>query len=224
MSGEQTNFTKNGFKMPEINEELEASGLCQFPLDFPKYTTSILNKANRFAGATEPDVCGSMHELVAEFRVRHPTGNFDDWVRFYMNQKDGKKRLDRSSRLLYSKVHKMRKSFNRVDEAMCRRYVEDLVLYKSYNGFNIQRQVLNRLGERYGVEVKQAPKSVESDGVDGYVASEPVSVKPVTYPDDLKDNISVPIVYYDTRGDTDYIEIKDSELATVRSSVGGGSK
>jgi hypothetical protein len=72
----------------EERERLVAEDVEEFPIEFPKYTTQLLNPANRFAQSTRDDVVGNMSELIEEFREEYPEGTFEDWVEFYFEEYD----------------------------------------------------------------------------------------------------------------------------------------
>ncbi len=63
-------------KIKISNEEIkELLGAPQF--DFPKYSTQIINLANRNARGTRPNVVGQMSELIQEF----PGYTIQEWER-----------------------------------------------------------------------------------------------------------------------------------------------
>ena len=49
-------------------------------VEFPKYTTQIINLANQNAQGTRPKVVGQMSELIKQF----PEQSYEDWVRWYL--------------------------------------------------------------------------------------------------------------------------------------------
>ena len=48
-------------------------------VEFPKYTTQIMNLANQNAQGTRPKVVGQMSELIKQF----PGQTYEDWVSWY---------------------------------------------------------------------------------------------------------------------------------------------
>jgi len=109
-------------------------------------------------------------------------------------------------------VEKMKEEFEQVDEEMTHDYLRDLVLFKTYEGFDVQETILRKLRGIYDVEIERATPDDESKGIDGYVGEQPVSIKPETYPDNLREEIDVPIVYYDENKTNRAMTVDVSEL------------
>ena len=196
----------------EERERLVAEDVEEFPIEFPKYTTQLLNPANRFAQSTRDDIVGNMSELIEEFRKEHPDGTFEDWVNFYFEAYDGEQRIEDATEKMHPMVEKMKKAFEQVDREMSRDFIRDLVLFKTYEGFDIQEAVLRKLGEKFDAEIRRATAEEEKQGIDGYVGDQPVQVKAETYKDNLQDNIGVPIVYYDENKSNKAMIVDISEL------------
>lgn len=206
-------MTEDEFRISEEERErLVAEDVEEFPIEFPKYTTQLLNPANRFAQSTRDNVVGNMSELIEEFREKHPEGTFEDWVNFYFEEYDGEKRIEDATEKMYPMVEKMKEAFERVDKEMTRDFVRDLVLFKTYEGFDIQEAVLRKLGEKFNVKTRRATAEEERNGIDGYIGDQPVQVKAETYKDNLQDDIGVPIVYYDENESNKAMTVDISEL------------
>ena len=181
----------------EERDRLVANEVEDFPINNPKYTTYLLNPAINLSQSNRPHVVGQMSDIVKEFREKNPDGTFEGWVEFYNDEYDGEERLEKALEMAHPMVEKMRDAFEQIDEEMTHNYLRDLVLFKSYEGFDIEETVLGKLGEIYDLEVTKATAEDESKGIDGYIGDQPVQVKPETYKDNLQEDISVPIVFYD---------------------------
>ena len=79
-----------------VAEEVE-----EFPVEFPEYTTQLLNPANMFAQSTRDDIVGSMNELTEKFREKHPERTFEDRVNFYFEEYDGEQRIEDATERMY---------------------------------------------------------------------------------------------------------------------------
>lgn len=196
----------------EERERLVAEDVEEFPFDTPKYTTYLLNPAINLSQSNRPHVVGQMSDVVEEFRHKHPEGTFEDWVEYYHDEYDGEARLEEATEMAYPMVNKMRKAFEQINKEMTHNYVRDLVLFKTYEGFDIQEAVLKKLGEMYDEEVSRATAEDESKGIDGYIGDQPVQVKPDTYKDNLQEKIEVPIVFYDENKSNKAMRVDISEL------------
>ncbi|MDV7350357.1 MjaI family restriction endonuclease [Halorubrum distributum] len=197
----------------EERDRLVAEEVEEFPIDNPKYTTYLLRPAVNLSQSNRPRVVGQMSEIIEEFRQEHPDGTFEDWVKYYKTEHDGDERLEEATETAYPMVEKMRDAFDEIDEAMTHDFLRDLVLFKTYEGFDIQEAILRKLGEMYNEEVTRASAEDESKGIDGYVGDQPVQIKPTTYPDDLQEGIEVPIVTYDENKSNKAMTVNASELS-----------
>jgi len=199
----------------EERERFVAEEVEEFPVDMPKYTTYLLNPAINLSQSNRPEVVGQMSEIIEEFRTEYPDGTFQDWVEFYFEEYDGGRRLEEATQKAAPMVKKMKEAFEEVDEEMTHNYLRDLVLFKTYEGFDIQETILRKLGEIYEAELKQATAEDESKGIDGYLNGQPISIKPVTYKDNLQEDIDAPIVYYDENKTNKAMSIDISELKNI---------
>jgi hypothetical protein len=198
----------------KITEEERAALVTGDTPDFPKYTTQILNIAINNSQAQRPHTVGSMNDLIEEFNEKNPDGEYEDWVEFYMEKHNGEERLEGATEKTTKMVENLKQAMEKIDEEMVRDYVKDLVLYKTYRGFDIQESVLRKVSEKFGLDYELGDADDESKGIDGYLEGEPVSVKPVTYKqkDELSEEIDAPIIYYEEYSSSEAIKIDISEL------------
>ena len=64
-------------KNVELTQDLVGSWV-----EFPKYTTQLMNLANQNSQGTRPNLVGQMSELIQEFGGK----KYDDWVIWYLHQ------------------------------------------------------------------------------------------------------------------------------------------
>jgi hypothetical protein len=173
-------------------EEILRDTVGQIP-EFPKYTTQLMNLANQNAQGTRPKVVGQMSELIQEF----PGKDYEEWVKWYRQQKP--EAIDQATAKVYAMLLNLRKAMENIDETLVRKWVEDLVLTKTYAGLKFQKSILARVSEIKGQPYRLAEPGEESKGIDGYIGQTPVSIKPVTYSSKpmLNEDIPVAIIYYE---------------------------
>lgn len=185
--------------------------------EFPKYTTQILNIANQNAQGTRPKVVGSMNSIIEEFQEEYPEGGFEDWAQFYREAHDGEDRLEEATERVTDMIHKMAEAMDKIDRGMVREWIEDLVLWKTFQGFDVQRVVLRKLADRIGVSYELGGPEDESKGIDGYLGDQPVSIKPATYQEKphLREDIEAPIVFYEEYASSKALRVFTEELSDV---------
>ncbi|MFZ2631670.1 MAG: MjaI family restriction endonuclease [Desulfosalsimonadaceae bacterium] len=160
---------------------------------FPKYTTQLINLANQNSQATRPRNVGQMSELIQTF----PGESYEEWVRWYVAQHPDA--IDRATDKTYAMIEKMRQAMAEIDKAMIRRWVEELVLAKTYAGLKFQESILKDIAGKKGTTWRLARPEEESKGIDGYIGDHPVSIKPTTYKimKALPEVLEAEIIYYE---------------------------
>jgi len=161
--------------------------------EFPKYTTQIMNLANQNAQGTRPRIVGQMSELVEEC----PKGTYEQWVKWYSEKMP--KAIDEAIEKVYEMVRKLALAVTFIDKSLVRRWVEDLVLTKTFTGFCFQESILKAIAERKWVKYRRSTPEEESRFIDGYIGETPVSIKSITYKTKsmLHENIDVRLIYYE---------------------------
>ena len=196
----------------EERERLVAEEVDEFPIDTPKYTTYLLNPAINLSQSNRPEVVGQMSDIIEEFREQRPEGNFEDWIEFYFEEYGGEERLEEATQMAYPMVEKMKEAFEQVDRELTHNYLRDLVLFKTYEGFDIQEALLRKLGEIFDADIRRATAEEESRGIDGYVGGQPIQIKPITYKDNLQEEFDAPVVYYDENKTNKAMTVDISEM------------
>jgi hypothetical protein len=162
-------------------------------VEFPKYTTQIMNLANQNAQGTRPKVVGQMSELITQF----PNKTYDEWVKWYNERLPNA--IDNATEKVYSMVKSIDNTAAKIDKDMVRKWIEDLVLTKTFTGFRFQESILKEISRIKGVQYKVATPAEESKGIDGFIGETPVSIKPITYQtmNRLPESINIKMIYYE---------------------------
>ena len=173
------------------NEELTKE-LVGKDITFPKYTTQLINLANQNAQGTRARVVGQLSELIKEC----PENELEKWKEWY--EEKYPLALENATDKIFKMVINLKQAIELIDRDMVRRWVEDLVINKTFTGFKFQKVILKRIASIRKTDYKLASPEEESKGIDGYIGGRPVSIKPVTYKTKnmLPEKIEVPIIYY----------------------------
>ncbi len=163
---------------------------------FPKYTSQLINWANQNAQGTRSVVVGQMSELFPEFMASGEEITIENWRRWYTERHPDA--FEKATDKIYAQVQNLRNAIPLIDRKMVEAWVEDLVIFKTFNGLYVQKAILASLAERRGTTYRLATPEEESAGIDGYVGDIPYSVKPDTYKTmgRLSETISVKMIYY----------------------------
>jgi len=191
-----------------------AEGLTGEKIEFPKYTSWILNQVNRISQATRPRIVGQMSELIKKC----PEKSFEGWKRWYLQTHPNAIR-DATERISH-KLEGVKDAFDSIDEKLIEKWVQDLVLVKTFLGLRVQEAILKKLAEMKGVKPRLARPQEESKGIDGYIGDVPVSIKPRTYKlmKHLQDKIDVKIILYEKKDDGVLVDASEvlNEQRTLR--------
>jgi len=177
------------------NEKIETYNDSE-TFSFPKYTSQLINWANQNAQGTRPVVVGQMSDLFPEFMESGDEITIENWRKWYTERYPDA--FERATDKIYAQVQNLRDAIPLIDREMVERWVEDLVIYKTFNGLYVQKAILASLAERQGTTYRLATPEEESQGIDGFVGDIPYSVKPDTYKTmgRLPETINVRMVYY----------------------------
>jgi hypothetical protein len=85
---------------------------------------------------------------------------------------------------------------------MVRKWVEDLVITKTFVGLRFQAAILKKVADQLGAQYRLAGLDDEAKGIDGYINDTPVSVKPTTYKSSrlmLPEQIGAAMIFYEKK-------------------------
>ena len=176
---------------------------------FPKYTSQLINWANQNAQGTRPKVVGQMSELFPEFVSKTQHVAIEYWKRFYVMQHPDafKEATDK----IYAQIENLRDAIQLIDRDMVQRWVEDLIINKTFNGMYVKKAILASLADLKDTDYRLATPDEEAKGIDGYVGNVAYSVKPDTYKtmNRLSETIDVKMIYYTKTKTGLKIEVED---------------
>ena len=163
---------------------------------FPKYTSQLINLANQNAQGTRPVVVGKMFDLFQEFLESDEERNIDGWRRWYLERYPDS--FEKATNKIWEQVNNLRNAIELIDKEMVENWVENLIIYKTFNGLYVQKAILAFLANKKGTTYRLANAIEESHGIDGYVGDVPYSIKPDTYKymERLSEVIDVKMIYY----------------------------
>jgi len=188
-------------KLKFLNAEL-VSDIVGETENFPKYTTQLINLANQNAQGTRPKIVGQMSDLIQEFQ-----GNrYTDWAVWYQNEIPDA--IEDATDKIYAMVTNLKSAIALIDRKMVKSWARDLVLCKTFVGLRFQESILKKVASLKRQSYRLATPQEESGGIDGYIGSKRISIKPVTYRTNnmLNEQIDVDIIYYEKKKDGINIE------------------
>lgn len=191
--------TKIKIKNDEIKKLLDIDSP-----DFPKYSTQILNLANRNAQGTRPAVVGQMSELIQEFSGK----SIKEWEEWYLNKHPDA--IQKASEKIVEMVDNFKNVMSKIDRQLVENWVQDLVIIKTFIGLKFQEAILGKIGELLKKNYRLATAEEESRGIDGFVGDVPVSIKPESYKtkNSLSEYVEAKIIYYQKVKDGISIDIE----------------
>ena len=182
-------------KLTIKNEEIQALNESPNPR-FPKYTSQLINLANQNAQGTRPKVVGQLTELFEEYQKNEKEINIDIWKKWYLSKYP--KSINDATNKIYEQIQNLKNAMELIDKNMIQKWVEDLIITKTYNGLYIQKAILSKIAKIKQKDFRLAKTEEEAIGIDGYIDNVPYSIKPDTYKtmNRLSESIEVKIIYY----------------------------
>lgn len=183
-------------------------------LDYPRYTTKIINLACHTSQATNRGSVGSIDEILEEFEAKNPDATFEDWVEYYKEQHNGEVKVQRAAKKTHDMVENMREAIELITYEMIREWVEDLIIYKSYMGFDAREVIIPKLGSELQVSSRLASPEEMADGISGYLGDQPICLRSLKHDDGpaMYEDPGVPVVYYEETDSGGY-RVEMSELS-----------
>jgi len=160
--------------------------------NFPKYATQLINLANQNARGTRPRVVGQLSELIQEC----PDKTYEGWRKWYLEQHPDA--IKNATEKINEMMINLKDVMQRIDRTMIKKWVEDLVLEKTFIGLRFQEAILKKIALFANTNWRLATSKEESNGIDGFIGNTPVSIKPITYKtkDGLREEIKTKIIFY----------------------------
>lgn len=169
--------------------------------NFPKYTASLINLLNRWAGGTSDKIVGQMSDEV----ILCPYKKYSRWKKWYSKKYPNSMNI--SIKLIMKKKREVLKQYKKINKKLVRKWVEDLVIDKSYWGIKIQEAVINSLRKLTRKKCRIATKNEEREGYDGFIGRNPIQIKPTSYKiaSNVKsERLRAKVVYYEKKNDGSY--------------------
>jgi len=160
--------------------------------DFPLYTTQLINLANQNAQGTRPRVVGQLTELIKEC----PKRTYEGWKNWYLSKYPNA--IENATNRINEMMNNLKDAIKSVDRLMIKKWVEDLVLEKTFIGLRFQEAILKKVASIKNTDYRLAKPNEESQGIDGFIGDVAVSIKPITYKtkDALREEIKAKIIFY----------------------------
>ena len=85
---------------------------------------------------------GQMSELIEEC----PKGTYEQWVNWYSaKMPEG---VDAATEKVYAMIQNLKSAMQLIDKELVKKWVEDLVLTKTFSGFCFQESILKTIAQR----------------------------------------------------------------------------
>lgn len=190
------------------NEELAVLNHSK-ATEFPKYTSQLINWANQNAQGTRARVVGQLSDLFPEYEDGCENVSLDGWKKWYLERHPHA--IEDATDKIFTQMEKLKKAIQLIDREMIQKWVEDLVITKTYTGLYLQEAILSKIAEKRNESYRLATPQEESIGIDGYVGNIAYSIKPDTYKTmkRLSEAIHVKMIYYNKKKNSIAVEVEE---------------
>ncbi|MFW6009169.1 MAG: MjaI family restriction endonuclease [archaeon] len=153
-------------------------------MNLPKYIYPLIDKANYISGGSRAYNVGKLHVLIKKCKFN----SLNQWKTWYNKKYPNAiniathKISKTVEQFIINITHKKRISTKekRNIKKYSKRFIENLIFDKTFAGMKIQEVILKKLSIMMKVQSTWATASDDSKGIDGYLGSIPVSIKPIT--------------------------------------------
>jgi hypothetical protein len=169
---------------------------------YQKGYMGILNNAYNQSCNAGTKTLGNMSEITSEFEG----GSYEEFLEYYYQQHNGVERkrsaMKRMAENLIKRVRAVGGDVPREDAInWSKKYIESM-LVNSYRGFIDEERAIELMADELGEQWSVADSSEESEGIDGYIGSRSVQVKPSSYSDiDINSFDADLLIIYEYDGD-----------------------
>lgn len=173
------------------NEEL-IQELIGGKIDFPKYTSQLINLANQNSQGTRPRVVGQLSDLIQEC----PEKTYEGWKKWYLQKYPHT--IQNATEKVALMIDNLKNAIKLIDKKLVHEWVENLVLEKTFIGLKFQEAILKKIASSEKKSYRLSNPEEEKKGIDGFIGQTPISIKPSTYKtkNSLREEISCKIIYY----------------------------
>ena len=139
---------------------------------------------------------GQLSDLFPEYQASTYNVAISDWKEWYTEKYPGA--IEEATDKIFNQVENLKEAIKLIDKSMVRKWVEDLVISKTFSGMYGQRAILAKISDMRKEPFRLASPEEESKGIDGYVGDTAYSIKPVTYKTmgRLSESIDIKMIYY----------------------------
>lgn len=107
-------------------------------INLDKYVSPLINLANQYAQGTRPKVVGQMSELIQQFNGK----TISEWKQWYLaNNPDA---IENATKKIWTKIQELKGTINNINESDVEKWVEDLVIVKTFTGLKFQEVILKK--------------------------------------------------------------------------------
>lgn len=193
-----------------INNDMQRELVEDEEIDFPRYTTFLINQASQTSKATRPNIVG---QLSVEFPLflqecfdNNVEPSLNGWIYYHTNKfMDA---LELAKERTVEMIERFRRAINEIDDELIEVWIKDLLYKKTYIGLNTEGLIRDYLRSN-GLEVRKSSVQEEGRNIDLFIMGNPYQVKPETFrhtaPHTGHQDLP-PVIYY-RKKDNNNIEI-----------------
>ena len=148
-------------------------------IDFPKYTSQLINWANQNAQGTRPKIVGQLSELFPKYQsMTLDEVSIDNWKKWYLEHYPNA--IIDATNKISEQINNLKEAIKLIDKKMIEKWVENLVITKTFIGMYYQKIILSYVAEYKKTNYRLSNPKEESEGIDGYIGDTAYSIKPTS--------------------------------------------
>lgn len=148
-------------------------------IKFKKGVSTILNKCCQWTKVFSMHNIGCIKENFIDFKEKDGQ-TLEQWQDYFSNEISSKKIEDMTNKV-WSYLEEIKNNINELDKDDVKEYIEDVLFKKTFNGLNIEIEIIKEISNKYNYEYKFSNHIDEREGIDGFINNIPIQIKPNTY-------------------------------------------
>lgn len=185
--------------MARIKSSKIAEAIGIEKISIPKYSSGVINNANKYSRATRTENVSQVSETIKIFRddTTVPNHSLTEWERWYLAKYPDA--ITKATNDAWRQFKKMRAELAKVKKEHIKEWERDLIINKTYAGLMIQDAIIKTIAKDLGVESRLGTPDEEGRGIDGYINNVPVQIKSNTFQEEVRNeqfDEEIVMIYY----------------------------
>lgn len=147
---------------------------------YKKGISTIFNYCCQWSQIFKTKNIGSIKYKFLEFHSKYNEINEDNWNKF-IDENLGRDKINEMTDKAWDYFLEIRDNVNQVTYEDMKKYIENIIYKKSFNGLSKEYNILKDIASTYNYTFRYSDASDEKNNIDGWLNDKPIQIKPESY-------------------------------------------